>query len=80
MKNLLILMLLILSTSGAVFSQVPPAMANASMANLVKSGKIKGKIIDAETKTPMEYANIAIYSKQDARLVSGGIANESGVF
>lgn len=80
MKNLLILMLLILSTSGAVFSQVPPAMANAGTANLVKSGKIKGKIIDAETKTPMEYANIAIYSKQDARLVSGGIANESGVF
>lgn len=80
MKNLLILLFLILSTAGTVFSQVPPAMTTPGAAPLAKSGKIKGKIIDADTKSPMEYANVAIYNKQDAKLITGAIANESGVF
>jgi outer membrane receptor protein involved in Fe transport len=80
MKNLLIMLFLILSTAGAVFSQVPPAGMNPGAANMVKAGKVKGKIIDAETKTPMEYANVAIYRKQDSKLVTGGISTASGSF
>jgi len=80
MKNLLILLLLILSAVGTVFSQVPPAVNAGGMSNLTKNGKIKGKIIDAESKTPMEYANVAIYNKRDSKLVSGGIADGAGVF
>ena len=80
MKNLLILLLLILSTVGIVFSQVPPAVNAGGISNTVKNGKIKGKIIDADSKTPMEYANVAIYNKRDSKLVTGGIANDAGVF
>jgi outer membrane receptor protein involved in Fe transport len=80
MKNFLILLFLSLVTAGVVFSQVPPAGFNPGAANLVKVGKVKGKIIDAETKAPMEYANVAIYRKQDSKLVTGGISTASGAF
>lgn len=80
MKNVLILLILILSVTGTVFSQVPPAMANPGAAPLAKSGKIKGKVIDADSKSAMEYANVSVYRKQDSKLVTGGIANEAGVF
>ena len=65
---------------GNCFSQVPPAPKSATTGAMAKNGVIKGKIIDAETNTPMEYANIAIYSKKDSKLVTGGIANAAGVF
>ena len=80
MKNVLILLILILSTVGTVFSQVPPGANQGGMGNMPKNGKIKGKIIDAESKTPMEYANIAIYSKRDSKLVTGRVANNKGDF
>lgn len=80
MKNLLNLLFLILSVTGTVFSQVPPAISPGGMANMPKSGLVKGKIIDAESKTPMEYANVSIYNKNDSKLISGGIANADGLF
>jgi len=80
MKNLLILLVLFLSTASVVFSQVPPAGFNPAAANMAKVGKVKGKIIDAETKAPMEYANVAIYRKQDSKLVTGGISTATGAF
>jgi len=80
MKNLMIVLFLSLVTAGVVFSQVPPAGMNPGAANVVKAGKVKGKIIDAETKAPMEYANVAIYRKQDSKLVTGGISAASGAF
>lgn len=80
MKNVLILLFLILSTGGTILAQVPPAASNPGATNLTKIGKIKGKIFDAETKTPMEYANVAVYRKQDSKLVTGSIASATGAF
>jgi outer membrane receptor protein involved in Fe transport len=80
MKNVLILLFLILSTGGTILAQVPPAGTYPGGVNLTKVGKIKGKIIDAETKAPMEYANVAIYRKQDSKLVTGGISTATGAF
>ena len=80
MKNVLILLFLLLSGAGTVFSQATPMGNPAGTVNITKNGKINGKIIDAETKTPMEYANVAIYNQQDSKLVTGGITNASGVF
>ncbi|MBL7968180.1 MAG: TonB-dependent receptor [Prolixibacteraceae bacterium] len=80
MKNLLIMLLLILSAAVTVYAQVPPAMATPGAGPAIKSGKVKGKIIDADTKAGMEYANVSIYRKQDAKLVTGAIANEAGTF
>ncbi|HEY3369640.1 MAG TPA: TonB-dependent receptor [Prolixibacteraceae bacterium] len=80
MKNVLILLFLILSTVGSAFSQATPDANRGGMGNMPKNGVIKGKIIDADSNTPMEYANIAIYSKRDSKLVTGGIANAAGLF
>jgi len=80
MKNLLILLFLILSVAGNAYSQVPPAAKPVTVGAMIKTGVIKGKIIDADTNTPMEYANIAIYNKKDSKLVTGGIANAAGDF
>lgn len=41
---------------------------------------IKGKVVDLDSQTPMEYANISIYKSTDSTLVSGGITNEKGEF
>lgn len=80
MKNLMILLLLLLSAAGTVFSQVPPAAPAGGLSAVQKNGKIKGKIIDADSRSPMEYANIAIYRKLDSKLVTGGMANGAGEF
>ncbi|MFY9151797.1 MAG: TonB-dependent receptor [Prolixibacteraceae bacterium] len=80
MKKLFYLLLFFLISSGAILAQVPPPRTATEPGTMIKNGKIKGSVIDSETKTPMEYANIAVYRKQDAKLVSGGIADASGVF
>ena len=85
MKKLLSVLFLCLLTAGSLFSQVPPAGAKTGRpggaTNAVpKIGKITGKVIDTETKTPMEYANVSIFRKQDSKLVTGSISNASGTF
>ena len=41
---------------------------------------IKGKVVDLDSKNPMEYANISIFNSKDSSLVTGGITNEKGEF
>ena len=84
-KKLLMALILFLSVVSASFSQVPPAGARpggpaGGMNAVPKNGKIIGKIIDTETQTPMEYANVSIFRKQDSKLVTGSITNASGAF
>ncbi len=80
MKKLLNLLIVILITTSTIFSQVPPSAAAAGNNAPPKNGKITGKIIDADTKTPMEYANVSVYRKADSKLVTGSIANAAGNF
>ena len=80
MKTLLIGIIILLSTSVTAFSQMTPPMGNPGAANAMKNGKIKGKIIDADTKEAMEYANVVVYSQQDSKLVTGGITAANGSF
>lgn len=80
MKNLLILVLLLILSGVYAYSQIPPGMGGGGMGNMPKNGVIKGKIIEAESKAPMEYANVAVFSKRDSSLVSGGIADAQGLF
>ena len=60
MKKLMILTLLVFSLLLGAYAQVPPAATGAGarpgINPAVKNGKITGKIIDKETKEPMEYA------------------------
>ncbi len=79
-KIILVGLIIMLSTTGIVLSQVPPPRTNPGLSNVTKNGKIKGKIIDAETKEVMEYANVAVYRQQDSKLITGGITNATGDF
>lgn len=47
---------------------------------VAKKGSISGKIIEAGSSTPLEYANIAIYALPDSSLAGGGIADAAGRF
>lgn len=53
--------------------------ARAAMMNQ-RIGTIKGRVIDADTKTPLEYTNIAIYKKRDSSLVDGTVTDAKGNF
>jgi len=50
--------------------------------NLLPPGdkKIKGKVIDGNSKSPMEFATVSIYQAEDSTLVSGGITEANGNF
>ncbi len=41
---------------------------------------VRGAIVDADTKQPIEYASVAIYKLPDSLLVSGSMSNEQGRF
>ncbi len=44
------------------------------------SGNITGKILEAGSKVPLEFATIAVYKEIDSSLVTGGIADNRGNF
>ncbi len=48
--------------------------------NTASSGIITGTVLDKGLKTAVEYANIAIYSKSDSTIVTGGITDQKGFF
>ena len=43
-------------------------------------GVIKGKVIDAATKQPVDYANITLFNPKDSSVVNGNVSNETGNF
>lgn len=52
----------------------------ASIVDDDKPGTIKGVIIDNTTGQAMEYANVAIYNKEDSTLITGSITGVNGEF
>ena len=50
------------------------------MAKGQKNGVISGKVIDANAKTPIEYATITVYPQGSTKPVNGIISNSKGVF
>lgn len=43
-------------------------------------GKVSGKVVDATTNEPIEYASVALYRAKDSTLVTGGVTNPAGLF
>lgn len=57
--------------------------AQKSMNNnntLPKIASLKGLVIDASTKMPVEYANIVLYSHKDSSMITGTITKQDGTF
>ena len=42
--------------------------------------EIKGKVLDTSTNTPLEFANVAIFSKRDSSVLTGGLTGPDGTF
>ncbi len=69
---------LVLILLGILFV-VPLAFAN-DPDEFGDDGIIKGKITDAKTKHPVEYATVAVYKKDDNSVVTGTITDDKGEF
>ncbi len=76
MKKLLIAKLILFKI--LIFSNI--ASGVTVFADDDKPGTIKGIIVDNATGQAMEYANIAVYNKEDSTLVTGGITGTDGQF
>ena len=70
MNKLTITILLTIFTLTSVFSNT----------EVDRKNKISGKVLDSETKTPLEYATISFYSYKDKKVVDGIITNTQGDF
>ncbi len=46
----------------------------------INSSLITGKVLDADTKHAIEYANVVVLSKTDSSVVTGGVTDVSGYF
>lgn len=73
--NKILISLLLIALFFNVLAQpsgnVPPAAIK---------GIVKGKIVEAGSNTPLEYANVVLYSLKDSSLAGGSIADANGVF
>lgn len=41
---------------------------------------IKGKVLDDETKTPLEFATVTLFNQKDSSMVNGAITEADGIF
>lgn len=78
-----IILLISLSIAGLTFqlkAQPAPASGAGGSTPATLPGVVKGKIVEAGSNTPMEYANVAIYSAKDSSIVGGIMTNTDGTF
>jgi len=76
MKTLTILFIFILS-AGLHASEKISEVTSIDLAN---PGRLTGRVTDAASGMPIEFASVAIYSGMDSLLVAGTITNKDGRF
>ena len=42
------------------------------------AGSVRGKVIDASTNEPLEYASVALYQAPGEKLISGEVTDKAG--
>lgn len=45
-----------------------------------QNGEVKGKVVNANTNQPVEFATVSVFSESDSTLVTGMVTNSEGVF
>jgi outer membrane cobalamin receptor len=75
----------ILSANGQTPSPIGPVPGkpntNTSTTNpVIKNLMVKGKVIEAESSTPMGYANVAIFAAADSTVAGGIMTADNGSF
>ena len=83
MRKLFILLSLALLTYSPIFSQMPQGGDMSKMLKNAKNmniGRFYGKVVDAKTKKPVEYASVVLLWFNKDSLIAGGLAKENGEF
>ncbi len=76
MKTLTILLIIILSSELHAGERI----SKVTTIDLANPGRLTGRITDAASGMPIEFASVAIYSEKDSLLVAGTITNKDGRF
>ncbi|MDD3876274.1 MAG: TonB-dependent receptor, partial [Bacteroidales bacterium] len=71
MKTKIFFLLLLMMAINKIFAETETESDKAD---------ITGKVSDAQTKLPVEYASVALYNIPDSSLVAGCITDENGIF
>lgn len=80
MKKILLIGLIISGLTFQLYAQPAPAPGIAGKSVVASPGIVKGKIVEAGTNTPMEYANVVIYSVSDSSIIGGIMTEPDGSF
>jgi len=62
---------LLVAFSVSAFAQSAPVLKG--------NGQINGIVLDTDTKSPIEYATVILYSKGAKNAIGGATANEKGL-
>ncbi len=66
--------------SAGLMAQRPGGGQKRDFSNMPAEGIVIGKITDAISGMPMEYANVVLYSLRDSSMVAGTVTGTDGVF
>jgi outer membrane receptor protein involved in Fe transport len=70
--------LILLVLTGAIFTSTP--ILAQQPGNGASKNAVMGKVIEANTSTPIEFAAVSVLTAADSTLVTGTITNEAGAF
>jgi outer membrane receptor protein involved in Fe transport len=80
-KRISIATIILLQSSHCLFSQgLPPGMQQNAVVKQTMTGKVKGRIYEAKTETPLPYASVVLYNLNSDSLIDGQITDEKGYF
>lgn len=79
-KKIILILITLISIQSFAQEHRPPNGQGKQPHQKPSGPAIAGKVIDSETQTPVEYANIVLFSIKDSSLVTGGISDISGKF
>ncbi|MGV8095585.1 MAG: TonB-dependent receptor domain-containing protein [Mangrovibacterium sp.] len=77
MRTLLIVVLFFAGITGMA---QPRGAQGEETGNPPERFVIKGKVVEKESNTVMEYANVSVFNSNDSSLVTGGITDAQGMF
>ena len=72
--------ILLFSIGAGLMAQRPGGGQKRDFSNMPAEGIVIGKVTDAISGTPMEYANVVLYSLRDSSMVAGTVTGVDGVF
>ncbi len=78
--NKLFIVIFTFSTSFTNIYAQPKATKASALAGIEKDVIITGKVLDEETKEPLEYATIAFFNIKENKITTGGITDINGDF